>query len=112
MWARNKYHNQKVKIGTEKFDSKRESRRHSDLLLLQRAGKISGLERQPKFKLLDKISWKGKTLRTIHYIADFKYIDEDGKAVVEDSKGFQTALYKLKRHMFLCLYPEYKFIET
>ena len=41
----NKYRNQKVVTPHGTFDSKREYRRYQELLLLQRAGKISELRR-------------------------------------------------------------------
>ena len=43
-----KYHNIKTVINGERFDSKKEAARWQELLLLQRAGKISRLNRQVK----------------------------------------------------------------
>lgn len=37
-------------------------------------------------------------LRPIIYVADFKYIDENGLHIV-DAKGFKTAVYRLKKRM-------------
>lgn len=97
------------------FDSMKEYRRWCDLRLMERAGKISGLERQVKYVLVptqrepDIIGPKGgrkpgKLLeREKTYIADFRYY-EDGKPVVEDVKGVKTETYKLKRALMLYLY--------
>ena len=35
----------------------------------------------------------------MRYIADFRYIDHDGKTVVEDTKGVKTPVYILKRKL-------------
>ena len=72
------------------FASKREAHRYSELKLAERNGDISGLELQPNFPLIIN----GKKVAT--YIADFRYT-ERGQVVVEDSKGFRTAVYRLKK---------------
>ena len=111
-----KYLNQKIKIGGKTFDSKKESDRWNELNLLQRAGKISGLERQVKFVLIPtqyekfpRYSQKtGKRLkdgiRTLEqecsYVADFVYM-QDGKQIVEDTKGVKTKDYIIKRKLML-----------
>ncbi len=77
-------------------DSIREANRWCELKLLERAGKISDLQRQVKFELLPKQDGE----RAVYYIADFVYT-EDGKQVVEDAKGFRTKEYKLKKRMLL-----------
>ena len=45
---------------------------------------------------------KGKCIeRAVYYISDFTYIDTaTGEIIVEDTKGFRTADYILKRKMF------------
>ena len=106
----NKYSNKKVEFNGIKFDSKKEMRRYKELLLLQRAKKINFLELQPKFLLQEKFKYKGKTERAIYYIADFKYLRDDGKVVVEDVKGVETQVFKLKAKMFKKQYPQYEFI--
>ncbi|MBY5657159.1 DUF1064 domain-containing protein [Rhizobium leguminosarum] len=68
------------------FDSKREAEVYRDLKLLERAGRISGFERQRKFELIvnDKIIGT--------YRADFAFIDhdQDGRLRVVDVKGVVT----------------------
>jgi len=42
----------------------------------------------------------GRSVRQIAYEADFEYIDsETGRRVIEDVKGVQTAVFKLKRKL-------------
>ena len=84
----NKYHAKKVEIDGEIFDSKREAARYIELQYLQKAGKISGLQRQKKFVLVpaqyepDTIGprggkKKGKLIeREVAYFAEFIYFDE------------------------------------
>lgn len=102
----NKYHNKKVYFNGERIDSKREARRYQELLLMQRAGVISHLQRQVRYMILptqrDK---KGRLLfRKRFYVADFVYRDRDGNLVVEDAKGVRTEMYKLKKAL---MYKEY-----
>ena len=102
----NKYFNKKVTINGEQFDSKKEARRYQELLLLQRAGKISGLRRQVKFVLIPTQRIDGKVVeREVSYVADFVYQNlETGKPVVEDSKGMRTKDYIIKRKLMLRMY--------
>lgn len=97
--VKRKYGNKKVTIDGIKFDSKRESIRYKELKIMQEAGLISDLELQVKFVLQDKFKKNGKTIREISYVADFTYI-ENGKMIVEDSKGFKNQTYLLKKKMF------------
>lgn len=102
-----------------KFDSKKEAARWCDLRLLERAGQIYDLRRQVKFVLIPEqretncadVYTKGpkkgclkpgKLLeRECSYIADFVYLDEHGNKVVEDTKGFRTPEYIIKRKLML-----------
>lgn len=101
----NKYRNKKVIVDGKEFDSKKEGDRYKELRLLERAGEISDLELQPRFLLQDKFKKNGKTYRKIEYVADFKYI-ENGKVIVEDVKGMQTDVFKLKHKIFEKVYPD------
>lgn len=89
-----------------KFDSKKEANRYQELKLMQRAGIIRDLQRQVKYVLIP--SQKGDDGRVIErpctYIADFVYIDENGKTVVEDTKGYRTNDYKIKRKLMLYIH--------
>lgn len=101
----NKYRNKKVIVDKKEFDSKREGNRYKELKLLERAGEIKNLELQPRFLLQDSFKKNGRTFRKIEYVADFKYI-ENGKAIVEDVKGMQTDVFKLKHKIFEKVYPD------
>ena len=100
----NKYRNKKIQIDRYVFDSIAEGQRYRDLALLEKAGKISNLELQPRFLLQESFKKNGKTYRKIEYIADFQYI-ENGKTIVEDVKGIQTDVFKLKHKLFEKKYP-------
>lgn len=101
----NKYKNKKIQIDMYVFDSVRESQRYKELKLLERDGEISNLELQPRFLLQDSFKKNGRTFRKIEYVADFKYI-ENGKTIVEDVKGMQTDVFKLKHKIFEKVYPD------
>ena len=96
-----KYHAERVKVEGEVFDSKREFNRWCELKLLERAGAISDLKRQVKFVLIPTQKIDGTVVeREVSYKADFVYT-ETGKTVVEDSKGYRTKEYILKRKLLL-----------
>lgn len=109
---RSKYNSRKVIVDGVEFDSKKESRRFHELVLLERAGRIQGLQRQVKFVLIpaqyepDTIGKRGGVKRgrllerECSYVADFVYT-EDGKRIVEDTKGFKTKDYIIKRKLML-----------
>nr|DAT23298.1 MAG TPA: Endonuclease [Caudoviricetes sp.] len=97
-----KYHNRK----TKGFDSAKEWRRNQELETLQRAGEISELNRQvpftlmPSYTIVDETTRQGfRTVREIRYIADFTYRLKDGTRIIEDVKGMQTDVFKLKRKL-------------
>jgi hypothetical protein len=79
-----------------KHDSIKEANRWCELKLLERAGVIQDLQRQVKFLLIPKQEGE----RAVYYVADFTYT-ENGKSVVEDTKGMRTKEYILKRKMML-----------
>jgi hypothetical protein len=112
MKSYSKYKNVKTIVDGIKFDSKKEGARYSELKMLEKAGFISDLELQPKFMICKQVKWGGKTLRKRYYIADFYYVNQENEQVVEDVKGCLTDIYKLKKQIFLTLYPHYIFIET
>ena len=85
-----KYHAKAETIDGIRFASQREGTRYRELKLLVRAGQIRDLELQPNLP----VKYEGKLLFT--YRADFAYI-ENGQRVIEDTKGFRTAVYKLKK---------------
>lgn len=108
----NKYGSRKITRDGMTFDSLREYRRFCELSLLERAGRITDLRRQVKFVLVpaqygpDSIGKRGGVKRgklierEVSYVADFVYA-QDGKQIVEDSKGFRTKDYIIKRKLML-----------
>lgn len=104
-----KYGNKKVVVDGIQFDSKREAARYVELKLLLANGAIADLELQPAFELQPgfRDARTGRKERAITYIADFRYIDvATGRAIVEDAKGMKTAVFQLKRKLFLRAYPD------
>lgn len=100
-----KYKNIKVTVDGIKFDSRKEARRYTELKMMERCGLIQNLELQKPFELQPTFKKRGKTYRSIKYIADFVYYDKQREQiVVEDTKGFRTEVYKIKKKMF-----EYKY---
>lgn len=96
-----KYGSKKITADGMTFDSRKEYFRWHELSLLERAGVISGLQRQVRFELIPSQKIDGKVVeRPVHYVADFVY-QEDGQTIVEDTKGFKTKDYILKRKMML-----------
>lgn len=102
-----KYRNKKIAYNGEIFDSKKEYKRYTELLTLQKAGKIKGLERQVKFTLIPAQRDKDKKLleRECSYYADFVYTDcQTGQTIIEDAKGVRTPEYIIKRKLMLLMY--------
>ncbi len=79
-----KYGNSKITNSHGIFDSKWESQRYIQLILLERANEISDLKRQVKITL--------KVLGTEvkKYTADFTYIDNN-QLIIEDAKSLPTS---------------------
>lgn len=112
-----KYHNKKLVYDGMLFDSKKELKRWKELCLLEQEGTIQNLQRQVKFVLIpaqrepDKVGKRGGIIkgrlleRECAYLADFTYFDKaSDKKVVEDTKGFKTADYIIKRKLMLHVY--------
>lgn len=109
-----KYHSRKITRDGVTFDSVREYNRFKELQLLERAGKITRLNRQIPYELIptqyetitDPKTGKKKRVcveRSCSYVADFTYW-EDGKFIVEDAKGMKTESYRIKRKLMLSVY--------
>lgn len=108
-----KYGNRKITVDGITFDSRREASRYQELCMLQRAGKITDLELQKRFELIPaqyeafaRYGKRGQRLKdgqrcvekSVVYVADFCY-KQDGKTVVEDTKGVRTTDYVIKRKL-------------
>ena len=108
-----KYRNKKVVVDGIEFASKKEANRYRELKLMERAGEISDLRLQVKYVLIpaqrEKV-WnreknhfeEGKVIeREVSYYADFVYKNRLGFKIVEDTKGYRTDVYKIKRKLML-----------
>ena len=99
-----KYGNRKITRDGIEFDSIKECQRYCELKLMQRAGVISDLQMQVKYELIPAQRINGKVVeRAVDYIADFVY-QQNGETVVEDTKGFRTKDYILKRKLMLWIH--------
>jgi hypothetical protein len=102
VYSNNKYHNIPTKTADGILhDSRKEARRWCELKLLEKAGKITDLQRQVPFELIPKQEGE----RACTYVADFVYHNaKDGKKVVEDTKGKKTKDYVIKRKLMLYIH--------
>jgi len=89
-----KFHNVKVKIDGETFDSKREGDYWRLLQARLAAGEISDLRRQVRFGLFCP-TVDGSAAQVAEYVADFTFVEHDVLHVI-DVKGVRTPLFKLK----------------
>jgi hypothetical protein len=97
-----KFKNKWTEVDGIKFQSKKEARRYQELKLLVSAGQISGLKRQVRFPLFVN----GELITT--YVCDFQYTEIEGgypkRVVTEDTKGFKTPDYIIKRKLMKALH--------
>jgi Protein of unknown function (DUF1064) len=90
-----KYGNEK----TGKYASKHEAEVAANLAALERAGKITNLQEQVGFTLVEG---NGK-IRPIRYVADFTFY-ENGKYRILDAKGFsKNRVWLMKKKMMKLL---------
>ena len=116
-----KYRNRKCVIDGISFDSKKEANRYKELSVLLKQGIISDLRLQVKYELIPcqreasteiykKGAHKGECKpgkvieHPCYYVADFDYYTSDGIHVVEDTKGFRTHDYIIKRKLMLYIH--------
>lgn len=115
--SKNKYNAKSVEYNGLHFDSQKEALRYKELSKLLMDGIISDIRRQVKYTLIPTQREpatigkrggikEGKLLeRECSYIADFVYtVNETGETVVEDTKGFRTKDYLIKRKLMLFVY--------
>lgn len=115
-----KYRARPTVVDNIRFASIKESRRYSELRLLERAGQIRDLELQPTFPIFAvgllpvpegteiPILPAWVSLRKCgRFTADFRYIDvRTGEVVIEDSKSAPTATeaYRLRKKLVEATY--------
>lgn len=92
-----KYNAKKVRIDGILFDSKLEGNRYLELKQLLSLGVVSDLEIHKKYPLIVN------GLEVTTYEADFVY-KKNGTEVVEDTKGFLTKEYKIKKKLMKAIY--------
>lgn len=90
---KSKYGAVKTEVDGQKFDSKREANRYLALKARESAKEIRDLRTQVKFPIVIK------GIKVCDYVCDFTYYLSHGDLVVEDCKGFKTAMYRLKRRL-------------
>lgn len=88
--------NRKTEVDGIVFDSQLEANRYCELKLLKESGEINGFGRQPSF-VLDE----GGT----RYRPDFIVCGKDGQIHVEDAKGHETAVFRMKQRQWNAVYP-------
>lgn len=97
---RQKYGNKPTVVAGEQFDSGKEAQRYEDLLLLERAGKITQLRHHVRYPL------EVNGIPICEYELDFSYVDEGGVRHYEDvkSRATITPLFKLKQRLMAALH--------
>lgn len=96
-----KYRAKRTVVDGVKFDSQREATVYSEYRLLERAGKIRALSRQPVFTLYVN------NIEITRYTADFMYYDKHEKLHVVDVKSKATAArrdFKLVKKLMLAIH--------
>ena len=100
MTSRSKYKNIKTTVDGITFASKKEATRYSQLSAMQGAGKIKGLQLQPRIPLMVN------GVKIGHYVGDFRY-EQNGIVVLEDVKSTatKTPVYNLKKKILATYDP-------
>lgn len=97
--TRHKYGAIATTVDDTRFDSKAEARRYQELKLMERGRLIRNLELQPRFPI------EINGVKVCTYVADFRYVScGTSEMVVEDTKGFKTPEYKLKKKLMKAVY--------
>jgi len=95
----NKYHARRVQYDGIWFASAFERNRYIHLKEMEDSGIIKNLQIQVKYEVIPKQVGE----RAAHYIADFVY-EDNGNIIVEDTKGYATPDYILKRKLMLLVH--------
>jgi hypothetical protein len=91
-WTKSgKYRNKKVQLGDLKFDSILEADVYLKLNALLHMGEIKSIECQPKVKLSGA---------QILFKPDFKCVSDKDEVFFVEAKGYETAMYRLKRRLW------------
>ncbi len=97
---RSKYNAQPQVVDGVKFDSGREAKRWQELKLLERAGRISKLERQVTYILAPSVKILGekRARPALRLKIDFRYV-EDGQTIADDAKGYSDTAFRIRQHL-------------
>ena len=96
-----KYNNKKTEYKNEIYDSKLEARYAKYLDLLKASGQIKTWERQVKFDLVVN------DVKVTSYRADFVVTDNGNHQEIHECKGIETGVWRIKRKLFMSLYPTF-----
>ena len=99
-----KYNANKIVIDGYTFDSKVEGKYYEYLKDLKAKEKILNFELQPKYILLNKFNYMGKSRQAITYTPDFLIYHTDGTEELIDVKGMETQQGNMRKKLF-----EYKY---
>lgn len=102
----NKYGAKPVRMNGTRYASQKEWRRAMVLKSLAEDGKITEYKEQVWFACVVN----GR--KVCSYVADFTYVDAEGKYWIEDTKGYRNDMYKLKKKLFEACYKEEGYIIT
>lgn len=96
---RNKYRAIKTEVDGILFHSRKESHRYLQLKMLLKQGYIKDLECQPCYEIVVN------HIKVCKVILDFRYVSTaTNKEIIEDVKGMDTALSRIKRKLLKALY--------
>lgn len=101
---RNKYNAKKTSYNGRRYHSALEAAYAQELDWRKKAGEIK--EIIPQFKIDIRVSGKHIT----NYFMDFKVVLNDGKIEMQEVKGMETDLWKIKWRLAIALHPEWDFI--
>jgi hypothetical protein len=100
MWyqTKSKYHNKSSVYDGYYYASKLEAGHAQNLDILKKAGKVKKWERQIPIDLM------ANGVKICRYYCDFKVWWKDGRVTLEETKGIETDVYRIKRKLLEALY--------
>lgn len=104
-----KYKSKKIIIDGITFASKDEGKYYEYLKQLKAENKILSFELQPKFTIIPKFKYQGKSEREATYTLDFTVYKLDGTIEYTDIKGMSTQQGELKFKLLKYQHPELNF---
>lgn len=102
---RSKFNSQKKEVDGIIFDSTKEANFYLKLKILEKAGVITQIKLQPKFKYqITYFSKNSECYKSGFYKADFQVTYKNGNIEIIDVKGFKTKEFKRKKKIIENLY--------